>query len=381
MNFFNFCTRDKQQKRKAVDKQSQNEYISNQFNVDELEKITMCAILQQVSYYPVLFWNKDWKRRYKKIAKKQQKSNVRSRSISLDSFEIGHIYDKSDFQEINLFSMPTLRETENPMMKKVDSVHSLLTFEENKNNKEYIIPYSNIATNFIDAKYELDTFPNKPIQFKIINENLNIEFILTIFITNQEVIFIPNIYCRDVISYKKLRNASEPLLKELLLNEEFTGFIINQSFPEFFTFIFVGHHTSIFLTKGLYQMLKKSFNQYQFEMYLYQPLIFDDNYFWNDIFRIVQDRRGFILSFDNPSEINTSYIKYIHFILLEWVQTIPSLNQEQFGVKKCRDCYVQKESGLSHKHCCFIDFFQDIPNINRKRNIRAFVHLLNQDKK
>ena len=64
MNFFNFCTRDKHQK-KAVDTQSLNEYISNQFNVDELEKITMFAILQQVSYYPILFWNKDWKRRYK----------------------------------------------------------------------------------------------------------------------------------------------------------------------------------------------------------------------------------------------------------------------------------------------------------------------------
>lgn len=375
MNFFNFCTRDKHQK-KAVDTQSLNEYISNQFNVDELEKITMFAILQQVSYYPILFWNKDWKRRYKKIVKKREERNVRSRRISLDSFEIGHIYEKSDFQEINLFSMPTSREVESPLIKKIDSIQCLLSFEENKDKKEYIIPYSNISTHFIDAKYELDTFPNKPFQYKIINEQLNVEFILTIFITNQEVIFIPNIYCRDVISYKNLRNVSDKLLEDLMLKEEFTKFIINQSFPEYFSFIFVGHHTSIFLTKGLYQMLKKSFNQYHFEMYLFQPLIFDDNNFWNDIFRIVQERRGFILSFDSPSEINSAYIKYIHFILLEWVETIPSLNQEQFDVKKCRDCYVQKESGLSHKHCCFVDFFQDIPNINRKRNIRAFVHLL-----
>jgi hypothetical protein len=376
MDIFNFCSRGKTQK-KAIDNRSLQEYKNNEFNPFEIEKIMMCAILQQVSYYPILFWNKDWKRRHKKMEKKKIERHIRSRRISLDSFELNNSYLETDcdFHEINLFSMPTSRDIEKVPFKKSDSLHDLLSFNENKNQKEYIIPYSNVATNFIDGKYELNTFPNKPIQFKIINSEYHIELILTIFITNQEVIFIPNIYCQEVLSYKKLKEIAPILLNDIFLKEDFIKYIFEFPFQKFFSFFYVGHHTSIFLAKELLNRLSRSFPENNAEIYLFQPLIFDDNDFWNDIFRMVNKQQAYILTFDNPSDINSAYIKYIHFIQLEWVKTIPSLNNETFEIKKCRECHTHQQSGLYHYHCCLMNLFGDIPHINRKRNIRAFVHL------
>ena len=392
MNFlFDLCSAEHKSRNKVEFPITLNHYLNKIFNYEEINDIILTAVLQQVCYYPIIFWNKDWKQRHKTTQKPiypvKRKEYVANRRISLSSFELDDIYSYSNnnFQEINLFSFPSSREYN----KKEDIIHrnvsqkNLLSvsWEDSKNIKEYIIPYSSVANSFIDFKYNLEEFENKPIQFKIINPINNNELILTIFTTKKEIIWIPILYCKTNLNYEQLKNESFNLIHLLFRNTEFMDFFLSNQISPSYNFLLLGHHTSIFTTYELYMYLNQTFLQTTIKLFFYQPVVLDDTLFWKNIFDLAYKRTAYIFSFQKPPTINPFYTQFIHYIPESYLKTIVSLYQVDVGFKSGRKCNSTNLSGIHNDGCrkncfCLCLFSDDITVVNRKKNIRSFVHAL-----
>lgn len=380
---FNCCGPNKKEIKDEFSSSSLNKYLNSLFTLEEIDDVFITTILQQVCYYPIYFWNKDWKRRHKINKPKmyfRKKEAEPTRRISLASFEIEDIYsNNNNFEEINLFSFPSARHKTNYFNRNESEKNLLsLTFNDDTSFKDYIIPYSSVATEYIDFKYNLNCFENKPIQFKIENPINKNEVILTIFKTEKEIIWIPIFISKYNLAYKELKKECESLIELLFNNQDFTEFFLSNEIPANYSFLIVGHDNSIFTTYFLYNKLKKSFEKNDIKLFFYQPIIQNDNDFWKEIFDLAKIKKAFIFSFQKPPLINPFFTQFIHFIPEKLLLQITSLNKNDIEITNCRECNRSDISGIYKEKCCkcyFNLFSNNIISINRKKNIRSFVHV------
>lgn len=359
-------------------------YFVNKENRENKRNILLSSVLIQISYYPLFYWN-NYFEKYKVV------SQARDRYKSLDC--------DYDFQEINLYSsIPTHREknnslndfsTNNKML-----YETLMGYDENKciylNNckktckktykntcsipktdsnssldklikykyGEKLIPFSDITRNFIDNNINNKYIDEKPITIKINNTN-NYKFYINLFYShsNQTIYIVPIIDILNDIILNKLDKYSSIITDITFKNEDFLKNILHDCVLSKYKFVITSHLYTTYISINMSLRLN-SIYQNKITLFSYHP-IFDFNNqikLWNNLFE--SNIKTYIFSCEEVSNLQYLFLKNIHII--------PVKNMIEYYDYDC-DC-----------KCRHIDeiLCSKIHKINRKKNIRSYVHTL-----
>ena len=382
-NIFNCCSKriNKNQSGNIIDKNNIEYnlscfYFVNKENSENKRQILLSSVLIQISYYPLFYWN-NYYEKFKVI------SQPRDRYKSLDC--------EYDFKEINLFSsIPTHREknnnlndlsTNNKMLYEtlmgfdekqcinLNDCKNTNTIPKNDSNSsldklikykygEKLIPFSDITRNFIDNNINNKYIDTKPITIKINNTN-NYKFYINLFYShsNQTIYIIPIIDILNDNVLNKLDKYSNIITDITFKNEDFLKYILHDCILSNYKFIITSHLYTTYISINISLRLNSIYKN-KITFFSYHPIFDFSNQIklWNNLFE--SDIKTYIFSCEEVGNLQYLFLKNIHMI--------PIQNMIEY-YDNDYDC-----------ECSHIDeiLCSKIHKINRKKNIRSYVHTL-----